>query len=144
MAEAATDAEQVEYFVGTEVFVAAIKYRKLQGINHAADGIDDTSGQQPVEGFSRQGTEYLRKGQQTYPAHADVQDGRHPFWAGDPEGFEYDSQQSDAPDQRQHTVAQGSADGDKAYRGVGSGNEDEDHHMVHFFQTFVYFIVNVQ
>jgi len=34
----------VKNFMGTEIFVQAVKYRKFAGIDDTADGVDDASG----------------------------------------------------------------------------------------------------
>ena len=35
--------------MASEIFVLTVKDRKLQRIDHAANGVDDTTGQQPYE-----------------------------------------------------------------------------------------------
>lgn len=41
--------KDMEDFMGTEVLVSGIKNRELQTVNNSADGVNDTSGQQPSE-----------------------------------------------------------------------------------------------
>ena len=38
-----------ENLMASEIFVLTVKDRKLQSIDHAANGVDDTTGQQPYE-----------------------------------------------------------------------------------------------
>ena len=41
--------EEMEHLVGSESLMSGIEQRQLQGVNHAADCIDDAAGQQPEE-----------------------------------------------------------------------------------------------
>ena len=50
MAEASGHDEEMEDLVGTEVLVAGVEDRKLQGVDNAAHGIDDASGKEPAKG----------------------------------------------------------------------------------------------
>ena len=44
MASTAGHAEEVEYFVGAESFVAGIEEGQLQSVDNAANGVDDAAG----------------------------------------------------------------------------------------------------
>ena len=48
---AACQYEAVENFVGTEIFMQTVKYRKFAGINNAADGINNAAGKKPAKGI---------------------------------------------------------------------------------------------
>ena len=50
MTEASGHDEEMEDLVGTEVLVAGVEDRKLQGVDNAAYGIDDASGEEPAKG----------------------------------------------------------------------------------------------
>lgn len=50
VAEASGNDEKMEDLVGTEVLVAGVEDRKLQGVDNAAHGIDDASGKEPAKG----------------------------------------------------------------------------------------------
>ena len=50
MAEASAHYKKMEDLVGTEVLVAGVEDRKLQGVDNAAYGIDDASGEEPAKG----------------------------------------------------------------------------------------------
>lgn len=50
VAEASGHDEKMEDLVGTEVLVAGVEDRKLQGVDNAAHGIDDASGKEPAKG----------------------------------------------------------------------------------------------
>ena len=41
--------KQMKDLMASEIFVLTVKDRKLQRIDHAANGVDDTTGQQPYE-----------------------------------------------------------------------------------------------
>ena len=98
MAEASAHHEEMEDFMGTEVFVASIEDRQFQCIDNAADGIDDASGKQPEEGFSGEAVENLGECQNTGPSHTDIENGGNPFRTVDPEGLEKNPENGDAPD----------------------------------------------
>ena len=44
MTKASSHDEQMKDLMGTKVFVIGVEYRKLQGVDHAAQGVDDPSG----------------------------------------------------------------------------------------------------
>ena len=50
MAQASPHDEQMKNFMGTEILVSGIKNWKLQGVDHAAHGVDDATGQEPAKG----------------------------------------------------------------------------------------------
>ena len=58
--------------MGTEGRKPAVEAAQLQGVDHAAGGVEQSPGQQPAEGTGRQRPQELGKGQQTDPAHGDV------------------------------------------------------------------------
>ena len=130
--------------MGAEVFMASVEDRKLQCVNNAADGIDDASDKQPEEGFSGKTVENLCECQDTGPSHTDIEQGRNPFRAVDPEGFEKNSEDSNTPDDSKQGISEGPANSDQADRCIRSCNKDGNHHMVKFFQTFIDFFINIQ
>lgn len=72
MAQAAAHDEQMENFVGTKIFMSGIKNRQLQGIDDAANGINNPAGQKPAKCLGRKGIYNLCKGKNTYPAHGNI------------------------------------------------------------------------
>ena len=44
MTEASAHNEQVEEFMGTEILESGVEHLQLQGVDNAADGVDDTAG----------------------------------------------------------------------------------------------------
>lgn len=54
MTDTSAHNEQMKNFMGTEIPVPVVKNRQFQGINDAADRIDDSAGQQPEKGAVRQ------------------------------------------------------------------------------------------
>ena len=54
VADASAHDKQMEHFVGAEGFMLRVEDRKLQCIDHSADGINDTSCQQPQKCWCRQ------------------------------------------------------------------------------------------
>jgi len=137
MAEASAHDEEMEDLVGAEIFVFRVEDRQLQRVDHAADGVDDTAGQQPCKGGRRESRNDLADRHDAHPAHRDVDHGGEPLRAVDPEGVDDDAHDGDAPYQGQHPVAGLISEDDQAHRRVGSGDQDEDHHVVDLPENFV-------
>ena len=97
MAQASPHDEQMKNFMGTEILVSGIKDWKLQGVDHAAHGVDDATRQKPSEGLARKGRDDLSKGEHADPAHGNVDQGRKPLGAGDPESIDDDPNKGNAP-----------------------------------------------
>lgn len=127
----------MEDFVGTEIFMAGIEDRKLQRIDDASYGVDDASGQKPSECCRWKCFYNLCEGQHTNPAHSDINNGREPLGACDPAGHDDDAYDGDSPDEGQHIPAGFISQNDNADGGIGSGDQDEDHHVVNFAQELV-------
>ncbi len=58
--------------MGAEVAVFLVEDRQLHGVDHAANGVDDTAGQEPSKGLARKRCDNLSKGQHADPAHGNV------------------------------------------------------------------------
>ena len=54
MAHTSQHHKDMKYFVGAEILMLRIEDRKLQRIDHTADGIDDTAGKEPSEACAGQ------------------------------------------------------------------------------------------
>ena len=137
MAEASTHDEEMEDLVGAEILMLRIEDRKLQRIDHTADGIDDAAGEEPCESGRSESGNDLADRHDAYPAHRDVDHGREPLRAVDPEGIDDNAHDGNAPDKGQHPVAGLISEDDQAHRRVGSGDQDEDHHVVDLPENFV-------
>lgn len=129
--------KQMKQFVCSETRNKLFQQRKLQRVNHSAHGIDDSSGQKPYECLKRKCKVDITKSKDTQPAHSDIENGGEPFRTGNPEQFEDDACQGNSPDQDKQTQSLGSAENHDTYRCVGTGNEDENHTVVDFFQLFI-------
>ena len=134
MAETAAHDEEMEDLVRSEIPVPVVKQGELHGIDDSPQGVDDAAGQKPEKSRLRQGLDDLGDGQNAHPAHGDVYEGGEPLGAGDPAGVDQDAHCGDSPHQGQQGPAGPVAQDDHADRGVGSGNEDEDHHVIDFPQ----------
>lgn len=88
MAEASEHDEYMKNFMGTEIFMPGVKNWQLQGIDDSAYGVDNSSCEKPVEACPGKSLENRDKGKYTKPAHTDIEDGRQPFRAVDPESFQ--------------------------------------------------------
>ena len=62
----------VENFMGTEIFMQLVEYRKFAGINDAADGVNDSSGKQPAKSFVIKQCNDIGKGKYAQPPHGNV------------------------------------------------------------------------
>lgn len=144
MAEAAAHDEEVEDFMGAEVFMPAVEERELEGIDYSTDGIDDASCQKPVEGCPGQGVDELSEGQYAGPAHGYINHRGEPFGTVHPEAGYQDSQPCQAPDQYQKQKAGGIPQGNDADGSIGSCNQHIDHHMIEFFQSAIYLGRNIK
>ena len=116
--------------MGAEEFVLSVKNGKLQGIDHTADGIDDTACQKPAEGSMREHVPECSEDTETYPAHGNVDNGRKPLGTGDPAGFQNHAKKGDSPYYGKKCVAQLSAEDDQTDRCIGTCDQHKDHHMI--------------
>lgn len=110
-----------------------IEDRKLQRIDHTADGIDDAAGKEPSEACTGQIVEDRNKSKYTQPAHSNVDHRGKPFWAVDPAALEDHSDDGNGPYESTEDIAGASVENDQAYRSVAAGDHHEDHHVIHFF-----------
>lgn len=124
--------------MGAEIAEPAVEHRQLQRVDHAAHGVDDAAGQQPAEGAARQGVDEAFEGDHADPAHGDVDHGGKPFGAGNPYGVDDHAHDGDGPHQAKEQPAGFVAQHQQADGGVGSGDEDEDHHVIHLAQNLIY------
>ena len=127
----------MEDLMSAETRMKLIEYRELQGVDHAADRVDDPAGEEPGESGRSQGCDDLTDRHDAHPAHRDIDHGGEPLRAVDPEGVDDDSHDRDAPDEGQHPVAGTVSEDDEAYRSVSSGDQDEDHHVIDLSENFI-------
>ena len=144
MAEASAHDEEMEDLVGAEIFMLRVEDRQVQRVDHTADGIDDAAGEKPCESGRCESGNDLADRHDAYPAHRDVDHGGEPLRAVDPEGIDDDAYDGDAPDKGQHPVAGLISEDDQAHRCVGSGDQDEDHHVVDFPKDLIDMLRNVE
>ncbi len=138
MTEAASHDEKMKNFMGAEIFESGIKNRQLQGVNNPSCSVDDTPGQKPDKGaFGKRGSDFS-KGQNTNPSHGNIDKGRNPFGAGDPEGIDDHACNGDSPYESQKGPAGFVTQNEDAHRGIGSGNQNENHHVVNLSENLVY------
>lgn len=144
MAEASNHDENVEDFVAAEVFVFVVENRELQGIDDSADGVDDSACEEPAESSRCEGIYNLAEGEDAGPSHSDIEEGRDPFRTKYPECFDENPDSRDCPDDCKECDSGAAAEYEKAYRCVGSCNQDENHHVVYFFKNRIYLFGNVE
>lgn len=102
------------------------------------------AGEKPCESGRCESGNDLADRHDAYPAHRDVDHGGEPLRAVDPEGIDDDAYDGDAPDKGQHPVAGLISEDDQAHRRVGSGDQDEDHHVVDFPKDLIDMLRNVE
>ena len=144
MTQTAAHDKQVEDLMGAKVFMPGVEDGQLQCVDNAAYGIDDASGQHPHKPGFGHGAEDLCNGKHAHPAHGNVYEGRKPLGTGDPQRVYKDPGSGDSPDQGQERPAGLVTQDDHTNRGISSGNEDKDHHMVNLPQHLVDLRGNVQ
>lgn len=132
VANASAHYEKMKYFMGAEIFMKRIKNRKLQGINHAADGIDDAACKKPAKRSMGKRVPKRSKYQKANPSHSNVNCGRKPFRTGNPNHIDEHSGDGNAPYKGKQGIPHTSAKHDQAYGSVGTGNQYKYHHMVNF------------
>ena len=59
MAETSAHDKEMENFMGTEILVSRIENRQFQGVDDAAQGVNDASGQKPQKACFWQRCQYL-------------------------------------------------------------------------------------
>ena len=79
MTHAASQYEAMKNFMRTEVLMKTVKYRELAGINYTADGVDDSTCQQPEKRTAVKQGHNIGKREYAQPAHGNVQNCRNPF-----------------------------------------------------------------
>ena len=138
MAHTSQHHKDMKYFVGAEILMLRIEDRKLQSIDHTADGIDDAAGKEPSEACTGQIVEDRNKSKYTQPAHSNVDHRGKPFWAVDPAAFEDHADDGNSPYQCTEDVTGAAVKDDQAYRCIAACDHHEDHHVIHFFQAAVH------
>lgn len=91
----------MEDLVAAEVFMFAVKDRKLQRVDHTAYGVNDPSGEEPSERCRGHVVQNLCECQNAGPAHPDIENGGDPFRAVYPERFDQDARDRNRPHDRE-------------------------------------------
>lgn len=81
----------------SKIFMSGIEDRQLQCVDDTSDGIDDATGQEPAEPCAGQVVEDRNEGQNTEPAHSNVDHRREPFRAVDPTALKDHSDDGNSP-----------------------------------------------
>ena len=123
--------------MGTKIPVAGVEERKFHGINNAAHCIDDTACQKPHEACPGHGAQYFGYSQYAHPSHGNVNQGRKPFRACNPQSVDKDTHNGNAPHQGQHGPAGFIAQDNHAYRRIGACYQNKNHHMVYLAQQLI-------
>lgn len=117
--------------------MSVVEDRKLQCVNHATDGVQNTAAKQKGETSKRYIAQKLREGKQTTPAHGNVNNGRYPFWTVDEKQALEDAHNSNAPHKGNKPCTGGSGQCQQANRSVSTGDQNINHQMVQFLKTKV-------
>ena len=100
MAEAAADAEEVEQFMVSKALSHAVKQRKFQGVDHAANRVDNPACKQPRKRAPGERRNDIAHHKDTQPAHNNINHCGKPFWAGNPKQRLKDADDGESPDHR--------------------------------------------
>lgn len=95
-----------------------------------AGRVKQAAGYEPRHLRRRQGARYRHDEKRGYPSHRDVKRAGEPERGAHPENLHYEPRRGGAPDERKHHVAERIAEGDDAYRRVGTGDKEEYRYMV--------------
>lgn len=104
--------------------------RPFQGVEHAADGIHHTTQQQPKQSLEGEHLNQRIDGDESQPAHKNIDARRDPARGIDPEQGQDKSHQSQPPDHAEQGPAPTTPQGEQANGGVGPGNEKINRGMV--------------
>src|SRR5699024_6823417 len=130
VAGASAHDKKVEDLVAPEVFVPAVKDRKLQRIDDAAHSVNDSACQQPSECCGGHIVQDLGEGQYAGPAHSDIEYGGDPLRTVNPERLDQNPCDGDRPYNRAHDSSRLSLQHMHAYRTVPSGHHPGESDML--------------
>lgn len=134
VAGASAHDKEVEDLMAAEIFMPAVEDRELQCIDHAADRVNNSSCQKPAKSRCAHGIEDLGECQHAGPSHADIQDRGYPLGTEHPKCLDQYACNGNAPDQGQQSDSCPALEHQQADGRVASCDQDEDHHVVDFFQ----------
>ena len=86
VADTSAHYKEMENLMGAEKLMSAVKYWKLQGIYDAADGVNNTAGEEPSKSRVGQHVPERPEYREADPSHGNINEGRKPFRTGDPAG----------------------------------------------------------
>ena len=124
--------EHMEHFVAAEPGI--VPPGPLQGVQHAAHGVQDAPRQQPGHAPHPQGQPQGVDGENGQPAHGDIYGGGDGPGAVDPGQAHGQPRDGQRPHHAEQRPAPGPPQGDEAHRGVGPGDEEIDGGVVQFAQ----------
>ena len=144
VAGAAKQHKYMKDFMGTEVAVSGVKLRKLQCVDDASDGVENTADQKPQECSETQTAPQLRESKDTCPSHANVQNRREELRAIDPKQLDENADDGDAPDRDEQRDTDRTLQYKQADRCIRTGDQNGDHGMIQLFQDAIDFYGNVK
>lgn len=89
--------KDMKNLMGAKVFVSGIKKWNFQGIDHTADGVNNSACKKPVKACARECVKDRDKCKDAEPAHANIQYGGQPFRTCDPASFQDHTEDCNAP-----------------------------------------------
>ena len=122
--------EQVKNLVTAKAGIIAA--RPLDGVEHAAHGVENAAAQHPEKAGRREQAQQGDEGHHSQPAHEDIDAGGEPAGGGDPGQGEHQPGQGQGPDDTEQGPAPGTvgAEHHQADRGIGTGDEEVDRGVV--------------
>ncbi len=79
----------------------------------------------------------------TCPTHSNVEDGRYPFWTSNPKSFQKNAKYGNRPNDSAKDISDFVMKGNEADWRIASGNHNENHHVIQFTKSAVYFCSGV-
>lgn len=131
VADTSGEDEKVEDFMAAKIFVELVKKRQFQSIDNAAYGVNDAAGKEPAKGCCGEGFHKGPEHQHAEPSHCNIKNRRKPFRAVNPETFDNHANDCHTPHKGKQRIAKIFAQGDDAHRGVRTGNQHKNHHVIH-------------
>lgn len=120
--------------MSAEARMKLIEYRELQGVDHAADRVDDTAGEKPGKCLWAHEMINAADREDAEPAHGNVDGGIEPFWGIYPTDRQKQSGKCKTPDDSAQRSAGACRKHKHADRCIASGDQEIDHDVIQLLE----------
>lgn len=127
--------------MSAEARMKLIEYRELQGVDHAADRVDDTTGKKPGKCLRTHEMINATDREDAEPAHGNVDGGIEPFRGIYPADRQKQSGKCKTPDDSAQRSAGACRKHKHADRSIASGNQEIDHDVIQLLEQKSRFVV---